>query len=136
MTGWWVPPRSTCALAFVLALFAFSGCAKQAAAPKDRARVSGKVTLGGQPLPAGTVTFKSANSPLSTPASISEGGVYSTDRAPLGKNIVSVDTSSIQYGNPAAYVPIPPKYSFPSTSGFTVDVQPGNNDDVNFALEK
>lgn len=136
MTALWQRPQWTCAIVFVIALFAFVGCAKEVSKPKDRARVAGKVTFGGQPLPAGTVTFKSANSPLSTPASISQGGVYSTDRAPLGKNTVSIDTSSIQYGNPAAYVRIPAKYNDPSTSGFTVDVHPGNNDDVNFALEK
>lgn len=124
------------ALTIIVLVAMWSGCSRPAAAPKDRAVVSGKVTFSGQPLPAGTITFKSTTGAISTSTSINSGGFYSTDRAPLGKNLVMIDTSSIQYGNPAAYVPIPAKYGDASASRLSVEVQAGTNDNVDFALEK
>jgi hypothetical protein len=113
----------------------FSGCGSEVQVVKDRAHISGTVTFNGQPLPAGTIGLKDAEGPVSTSAMIKDGA-YSTDRAPVGKNLVTIDTASIQFGNPAKFVPIPARYNDSSTSGLTADVQPGNNENVDFALEK
>jgi hypothetical protein len=115
---------------------ATTGCWNKSQGPKDRARVSGSVTFNGQPLPAGKIVFSSTEGPNATPVSIRAGGAYSTDRAPIGNNVVTIDTASIQYGNPASYVAIPEKYNDPEKSGLSADIQPGENENVNFSLEK
>jgi hypothetical protein len=116
-------------------LTALVGCTEPKQVVKDRARISGSVTFNGQPLPAGTIGFQSTESSVTTAASIRDG-VYTTDRAPLGKGTVTVDTASIQFGNPAKYVPIPAKYGDSTTSGLTVDVHAGDNENIDFVLEK
>jgi len=113
-----------------------SGCGGTERADEVRATVSGTVTYNGKPLPAGTIVFASAGGNIASTISIGEGGRYSTDRAPIGANLVSIDTSSIQYGNPAKYVPIPEKYADPTASGLTADVKRGDNENVDFALQK
>jgi hypothetical protein len=65
---------------------------------------------------------------------IKPGGVFSTDRAPLGKNVVTIETASLQFGNGAAFVRIPVKYSDPKVSGLVIDVKPGTNENANFEL--
>jgi hypothetical protein len=102
----------------------------------DRATASGTVTLDGEPLPAGTIGFMSAEGPVATAVAILEDGTYLTNRAPIGKNVVTIDTTSIQVGNPPKYVPIPEKYRDPATSGLTVELQPGENEHLDFALKK
>jgi hypothetical protein len=82
------------------------------------------------------VTFTSKeNSILSTATNIRAGGKYKTDRAPAGKNLVSIETESLQWGNEGAYIPIPSNYNSPATSGLEVDLKPGENENVDFALE-
>jgi hypothetical protein len=129
--------RSGC-VSFVLfvvgSLVVFPGCGQEKQVIKDRAAVSGTVTFAGQPLSGGTIRFQSAEKQVSTSAMISEGGRYSTDRAPIGKNTVSVETEMLRFGNAAAYVAIPAKYTSPATSGLTADLQPGENEGVDFAL--
>jgi hypothetical protein len=112
------------------------GCGHKNQQIKDRANISGTVTYNGSPLAAGTVGLESAKGPVSTAIPIGPGGVFSSDRAPLGKNFITVDTSSIHFGNPAAYVPIPEKYNNSRTSGLTVDIKPGANEHVDLKLEK
>jgi hypothetical protein len=121
---------------FVVGIFvACLGCGQQKQVIKDRASVSGTVTFAGRPLPGGTIRFQSVEKQVSTSAMISEGGRYSTDRAPIGKNTVSVETEMLRFGNAAAYVAIPAKYTSPATSGLTADLQPGDNAGVDFALD-
>lgn len=124
----------TCLTIGCCLLIAVIGCGKQAQGPKDRASVSGTVTFNGQPLPGGVMIFHSMERSDVTPISI-YGGAYSTDRAPIGKNTVTVDTSSIPFGNPAAYVPIPAKYAEPQSSGLTTEIKSGDNE-ANFELKK
>ena len=103
---------------------------------EGRTVVSGRVTLDGQLLRGGSITFTSKeNLILSKTISINSDGSYRTDRAPTGKSGVSVDTESLQFGNAAAYVPIPSKYNSAATSGFEVDLKSGENENVDFALE-
>jgi hypothetical protein len=113
-----------------------AGCSPSSQGPKDRATVSGVVKFDGQPLPGGVLNFQSTERPVGAMIMIKPGGVYSTDRAPLGRNVVTVETASLQFGNGAAFVRIPVKYSDPKTSGLEVDVKPGANENVDFALEK
>jgi hypothetical protein len=63
-------------------------------------------------------------------------GAYSTNRAPIGKTLVTVDTYSIQVVDPAAYVPIPERYTNSKTSGLSAEVQPGENRNVDFVLNQ
>jgi hypothetical protein len=116
-------------------LIAVVGCGKQVKGPKNRASASGNVTFNGQSLPAGVLVFHSTERSDVTPIPI-YGGAYTTDRAPIGKNQVTVETNSIQFGNPAAFVPIPAKYNDSSTSGLTAEIKPGDNENVDFALQK
>jgi len=110
------------------------GCGPEEQVLKDRAVVSGVVTFAGKPLPAGTITFMSKESHLASPASIDKGR-YSTNRAPIGSNLVSIETESLQYGYAAGYVPIPAKYADTATSGLTAEIKSGDNANVDFNLE-
>jgi hypothetical protein len=122
-------------LALMVGLIAtYTGCSEKPTDP-SRAIVSGIVTFSGQPLKGGSITFQSVDKPTGTRISIDSDGRYTTDRAPLGKNLVTIETESLQYGNAAAYVKIPAKYNDVTNSGLTADVKPGENE-INFTLEK
>ena len=110
------------------------GCSQKPVDP-NRTTVSGVVTYDGKPLPAGSISFESTEKGIATSASINDGA-YSTDRAPTGKVAVGVDTASIQYGNPAKFVPIPAKYADSATSGLSIEVTPGLNKNINFDLKR
>jgi hypothetical protein len=112
-----------------------SGCGSQPQGPKDRALVSGVVTLDGQPLPGGIINFHSTERSVGTTVLIKSEGVYKSDRVPLGQNVVTIDTASMQIGG-GAYVAIPAKYNDPTKSGLVIDVKAGSNEDVNFSLQK
>jgi hypothetical protein len=124
--------HSMCAAALAVGIL---GCGGKDKVASDRAIVSGVVTFNGRPLPAGTISFASADAYGGASVSISEGGRYTTDRAMIGANRVSIDTATIKYGNPSAYVPIPSKYADTATSGLTADIKPGTNENVNFELK-
>ena len=113
-----------------------SGCGHPKQVLNNTAYLSGTITFDGKPLPAGTIVLHSAERSMATPVLIRPGGVFSTDRAPIGKNLVAVDTRSVKFGNPPSYVPIPDKYIEAETSKLTVDVEPGSNEGINFALAK
>ncbi len=128
--------RSSSALALLFAVgvaLSCAGCGGQATGPKDRAVVSGVVSFNGSPLPAGTIGFESVSGPVRSSAPIKDGK-FETDRAPLGELRVTVDTSTVQLGNPAAYVPIPERYMAPDTSGLSATIEPGGATDLDFSL--
>jgi hypothetical protein len=137
------PPRTTVTfiphgllIICALALLAVFGCTGREQVIEGRSLTTGTVTLNGQPLKGGSITFTSKDNPsLSVGTSIRAGGKYRTDRAPTGKSVVSIETESLKYGNAAAYVPIPAKYTSPATSGLEVDLKPGTNENVDFALQ-
>jgi hypothetical protein len=112
------------------------GCGAKPHVDPNRARVSGTVTFEGQPLKAGSISFDSTESGMGTMVSIKEGGTYSTDRVPLGANVVTIETESLQFGSPHLYMKIPAKYADPSKSGLEVNVKAGENENVNFELKK
>ena len=122
---------------FLIAGVACLLCGCSQGPPKDESRteVSGIVTYQGKPLPAGVLTFKLKDSPLATQVSITTDGKYSTNRVPIGANLVSIETESIKYGSSASYTPIPAKYAEYSTSGLVADVKSGANENVNFDLK-
>jgi hypothetical protein len=123
-----------CGILWLVAATFVVGCGPTAPVDERRTTVSGTVTFDGKPLPAGTITFESTESPLATSATI-HNGAYSTSRAAIGPNEVGVETASLQFGYPAGYVKIPEKYAVPMTSGLTADVKPGKNENVNFELK-
>lgn len=120
--------------AAMCAVIIFVGCGETKQVLKDRAEVSGTVTFNGKPLPAGSIGFESTERYGRSPASIIDGK-FKTDRAPIGKVIVSIQTSSVQFGAPNLYVPIPAKYEDSSTSGLTAEIKPGVNENLNFDLK-
>jgi hypothetical protein len=130
-------PQFYLKILFALWIAVFScGCQPNSSGPKDRANLKGTVTFAGTPLPGGTISFKSVSNPVSTSAMINGGGKFSTDRAPLGPNIVTIETESLKYGNAKDYVQIPARYGDPSSSGLTADIKPGDNVGVDFELKK
>jgi hypothetical protein len=125
-----------CVYSLAFTLTACCGCGRGQQPIDGRTIVSGTVTLDGQPLKGGSVTFTSReNSILAKTVNIESDGKYRTDRAPMGKSSVSIETESLQFGNAAAYVAIPAKYTSPATSGLEVDLQPGENENIDIALE-
>jgi hypothetical protein len=110
------------------------GCGEVMKADPTRGLISGAVTYNNKPLPAGTITFISKDGSTATDAPI-RGGRYATDRAPVGLNYVVIDNLAVQYGNPAAYVPIPPKYANPEVSGLTAEVKAGESATLDIALK-
>jgi hypothetical protein len=118
-----------------LVLLIACGCGPSQQEDPNRSIVTGTVTFDGKPLPAGNITFESTEGPLSATAAIDKG-VYSTSRAALGANEVSIETESMRIGFPAGYVKIPPKYADTATSGLTAEVKPGRNENANFDLTK
>jgi hypothetical protein len=119
----------------LVGLLACSGCGGgKKKVDENRTTVSGEVTFGGKPLPAGSISFDSLTEPTGSLVSILDGK-YTSDRVPLGQNSVAIDTSSIRFGNPAKFVEIPERYKDSTKSGLTVDVKPGANENVNFELK-
>ena len=109
------------------------GCSEPSV-DSNRTTVAGAVTFDGKPLPAGKVLFESSEKGIATTAPIKDGS-YSTDRAPIGKVAVGVDTVSVKYGNPSQFVRIPAKYADTATSGMEIEIKPGENANVNFDLK-
>ncbi len=109
------------------------GCGPEPYVDPNRTTVSGAVTFDGKPLPAGTMNFDSTESGIGTSISISEGR-YATNRVPLGPNTVTIETDSLLFGSAHLHTKIPAKYADPTKSGLTVDVKPGENENVDFAL--
>lgn len=118
---------STCLTVVVLAA---AGCAP------SRATLSGKVTMRGKPITAGTVVFVGANNQIAT-GKLDEEGRYVAQRVPMGSLKVAVQTlrpkqlqtmaeqSKGASGLPNRLknlVPVPQKYADPETSGLTCEV--------------
>lgn len=117
-------------------------------------KLTGKVTIDGQPLKGGNVTVLSENGKHSVQGFINGEGTYSVPEPPLGKVTIVVQTahlrgSVVPKGDPSAkgagkgegsrgmtlpdpkdiglgYTDIPERYESGATSGLTVEVKPGD----------
>jgi len=117
-------------------------------------RVSGKVTLNGQPLEGAHLTFIAKDAPRAAIGTTDAQGVYQlttfspNDGAPLGRHTVTVTMPAKGTANMSAEKPdtaygeamkqasqgvlqrgkeIPAKYANPVTSGLSAEVKSGNN---------
>jgi hypothetical protein len=123
--------------AVLLCLVIAQGCGKSEEIPENRASVEGNITHDGKPLNGGTITFMLESDPnYRVNALIKPGGTYSSNRIPIGKCKVTVETDSLKLGNERDYVEISFDYSIADKSGLSADIKPGTNRDVNFDLEK
>lgn len=116
--------------------------------------VTGKVTIDGRPVTAGTVLFVSENDKYAVQGPINEFGKYTVKEPPLGKCLVAVKTrekagsvrpkaattgsggvvgsGGIVLPSPEeigmTYVPTPPKFEDAKTSGLTAVIKKGNQE--------
>jgi hypothetical protein len=118
--------------------------------------VSGKVTMGGQTIPGGSVSFVPPNGKGTQSSDIAEDGTYTVRNLPLGKAAIIVETKSaapagapggVRMNMPAGaqnapgadagkhYVPIPEAYSSADTSGLSFEVKAGKQE-YNIDLQK
>lgn len=129
--------EKSCVPFFILLMLGVVGCSR----PN---RVAGTVSLDGQPLPAGRVTFLCAGEgrPAIT-AAIGENGGYAIENPPVGPARVAVETFkpvpkpepgvnpdtgidySLEWEDTGPYVPIPRRYHSVKTSGLGTIVEPG-----------
>jgi hypothetical protein len=118
---------AVCALGFLLT---FTGCGD------SLVKVSGKVTLDGNPLTTGNISFAPMQSGQVAIGTIDEKGNYTLQSGtqkgvPAGTyrvTIVAVELvpPSPQNPEPLPKVLTPPRYNDATTSGLTADVKPGN----------
>jgi hypothetical protein len=99
--------RASLSICFV-SLLVLSGCSRR---PKNVAPVTGKVTLGGQPLAGAMITFAPTTPGSSSIAKTNENGEYTLQYAHgiqgalIGDHVVSITTR--QEGDPGAKPPVP-----------------------------
>jgi len=114
--------------------------------------VRGKVTLGGQPIPHGSVVFEDAQRGIAVFAPLMPDGTYHAityDKAglPAGAYRVAITSNTIGTGESPLVAPvtspppippgpaIPEKYTNSQTSGLTIEVQAGKNAPFDFELQ-
>jgi hypothetical protein len=132
-----VNSKKSCVPFFVLLALLAVGCSR----PN---RVAGTVSLDGQPLPAGRVTFlcDGEGRPAIT-AAIGENGGYVIENPPVGRARVAVETFkpeprpepgvnpdtgidySLGWEDTGPHVPIPARYGSVKTSGLETTIEPG-----------
>jgi hypothetical protein len=131
--------RSVVSVLVVAATLALSGCGGPSSSS-----VSGKVTLGGQPVTKASVNFFNAKTGVAASAPLGADGSYKiTENLPAGSYAVSIvplaDVSRPpmpgQAAAEATVSPVPGKYQSDASSGLTADVKPGTTEGLNFALE-
>ena len=120
------------------------GCGSEVPLP-DRAPVQGRVTLNGQPLTQGTVTFvpdtsRGTEGPIAT-GTIQPDGTYELstareagDGAVVGFHCVRVQAVVGEPGAPGSLL-VPPHYQNEQRSGLTAEVRAGQTNQVDLPLE-
>jgi hypothetical protein len=127
----------------LLAVFALTvaGCGP-AAHELDTAPVSGRVTLDGQALPQGIVYVLPSKGRMAK-GLIRENGSFELttydkgDGAQVGSHpaiVTALPSDELDAGQKKMGVPVPKRYTQARTSGLTVDVQAGKNNEVEWAL--
>jgi hypothetical protein len=123
----------------VLAVILAAGCTPSP--PPRVAKVFGRVTYKGQPIPGGQVSMKALGENPQVEfacALLLPDGRYILTEAPTGPVKVTVDTETVKSpiagndGGSASYVEIPKRYSNFATSGLTLEVRP---EDQEFNIE-
>jgi hypothetical protein len=127
------PTRVVGIAAAVIAITATIGCGKPSH-QLETAPFRGKVTLDGQPLTAGYVTFVTARGRSSSgeiqPDGTFEMSTYQAgDGAQVGSHPVVITPVPQDVALPPGgkRVPIPERYQRAGTSGFTAEVKPGED---------
>ena len=124
------------------ALLVAAGCLSCVAGCGSRTRpegeVSGRVRVNGNPVTAGIVKFfpEDGGTPVGT--ALRADGTYRATGVPAGRSRVAIETLAFarltppppaldkQLGGPRLrYVPIPPRYERPDTSGLSLEVRRG-----------
>jgi hemoglobin len=97
-------------------------------APKPAARVTGTVTLNGQPLPVGNVVFTAQDGKSSVNGTIRPDGTYQVETVATGKLKVHFTVPIGAGPKPnEKVIPIPAKYTRADTSGIMVELKQGEN---------
>ena len=116
-------------------LLLLPGCGRSKG-PKT-ARVSGKVTMSGKPLPNIGVTFLPTKKGPVAIGNTNENGEFTLttvrrgDGAPIGKHKVTVGIAEEGQKNPG----IPESYSNPGTTKLAAEVQAGKTNEFTFDIE-
>ena len=128
--------RSLTQLLAVAGCIACVGCWGKAPPPSTSAIAAGLATIDGQPITGGMITLVSAENPRKRATGILRpDGTFRLAGSPIGESYVIIDTTSVQMGDPSAYMPLPRKYSRLETTDVTVELQPGENTDVAIRCE-
>lgn len=132
--------RIVTALGIALLLAASAGCGGKGAV----AKVSGKVTVGGQPVTGAMINFISPETGLAASDELDAGGAYDiqTGLTPGTYKVFVVPASAADQppmpGKPPpkpSESTVPPKYRSDATSGLTAELQEGDNPNKDFALD-
>ena len=116
-----------------------SAACHQSGSPQDsnRGPITGKVTLDGNPLPGGSISFTlPSDQPYRVTALIGPQGEFAVAGAPLGKVQVTVETDSFnanrKKGTPKLLIPV--KYRSAATSGLTAEIGPKSREGIAIEL--
>jgi hypothetical protein len=148
--------RAGLAAALVVSIALSAGCGGS----KNDGKISGQVTYGGEVVGGGNVLLQASGEHAQTlRIPINAEGTYQLGGVAPGEYFVGVETDSVKalasgnpYGGPAPpgvkmgipkfdhtpkYVPLPPKYKDPKTSGLPkITVQRGSNAPQNIDIPK
>ena len=109
----------------VLLIALLTGCGGEPAPAEDRAAVNGVVSLEGEPLKGGTITFVLVEDKRwRVTTSIRADGTFKVQNAPKGPVRVGIETETFAQEKDS-YTKIPAVYGNPKTSGLVWDVVAG-----------
>lgn len=133
--------RIACPIVWLFACAVVSGCSEDKKGRVDTIPVTGKVTVAGQPLKKGTITFVPVNATNTASGEIHDGAYSLTtyskgDGAPAADYKVSISAwlKEPEMGKPAERA-IPEKYFNAETSGLTATVSKQSRN-IDFKLDR
>jgi hypothetical protein len=122
-----------------LSLAAVAGCGRPSY-QLDTAPVKGKVTIDGQPLSSGYVTFvvsrgRASSAEIQPDGSFEMSTYEKGDGAQVGTHpVVVTPVPPDEYQAGPKPIPVPERYSRSGTSGFTAEVKPGEDTFIELKL--